>query len=220
MNWTLFSTLCLQSLQYIDRHFESFMTALALHLGMSIAAVSIATAIAFPFGFWVARQRHFPETLLHLFNGLRVVPGLAILALLMPVLGTGVFPAIFALVILAVPVIFLNTVSGVRQIDALAIEAAMSLGMTSRERFVRVELPLMLPSLMNGLRIASVEVIAAATLTAFIGAGGLGAFIVNGLNLYDISLLMVGAVPVALMAMSVDTGFHCITTKLTRYQQC
>ena len=129
-------------------------------------------------------------------NSLRVIPSLAILVIILPVFGTGFLPALVALTILACPPILINTYLGFRGIDPAVIEAARGMGMDERQILRKVEIPLAMPLVIAGSKTA-VEVVASATLAAFIGGGGLGTFIVNGLGMYNFPMLLVGAVPVA-----------------------
>lgn len=215
-----FPDLMTHAARYIENNPATFSEACYIHLFMSLCSVALAGLLAIPLGFLCARHGAFSARISGLFNGLRVLPGLAILALMIPVLGTGLLPTVLALVLLAFPSILLNTIAGSRQVGRDVRETAHALGMSERQLFLKVEFPLAAPSVLNGLRIASVEVISGATLGAFIGGGGLGTFIVNGLSTYDFSLLMVGALPVALMAMLVEIGFAQLTRQATRYQRC
>jgi osmoprotectant transport system permease protein len=112
--------------------------------------------------------------------------------------------AVIALTLLAGPPLIINADAGLRAVDVSILENARGLGMTEWQVFSRVQVPLALPVAIAGIRTAAVEVIASATLAAFIGAGGLGRFITSGLTLYDYSLLLVGAIPVTLLALSAE----------------
>ena len=130
---------------------------------------------------------------------LRVVPSLAILFLVIPYLGLSTTSAAVALTALALPPVLVNTDAAFRGVDRAVVEAANGMGMTPWQRLRRVEFPLALPLILAGIRTASVEVISSATLAAFVGSGGLGIYITRGFALYDLSILLVGAVPVALL---------------------
>jgi osmoprotectant transport system permease protein len=129
------------------------------------------------------------------------VPSLAILFLALPYLGTGFRPALFALVVLAFPPIIINTYAGIRNVDRAVVEAAFGMGMEPNQVLRQVELPIALPAVIAGIRTAAVEVIASATLAAFIGGGGLGDFITRGFAVYEPAIMLVGAIPVALLAL-------------------
>jgi osmoprotectant transport system permease protein len=209
-----------QMARYGAAHKDAFLNALSVHAAMSLLSLSVAAALAIPAGFFCTRIRWLKWLAPNVFNAIRVVPGLAILALLIPVLGTGWIPASLALVLLAFPPILLNTATGFNRIDADALEAARGMGMSPGEMFHYVEFPLALPTILNGLRVAAVEVISGATLTAFIGGGGLGTFIVNGLSLYELPLLLLGALPVAGMAILAEVCLGWLTRQTVRYQTC
>ena len=148
------------------------------------------------------------------FNALRVVPSIAILFLAIPVFGLSNTSAIIALTILAFPPILINTDAAYRTIEPAIRESATGMGMTSQQSLWRIETPLALPVIVAGVRTATVEVIASATLAAFIGIGGLGLFVVRGFALYEIPILLVGAIPVALLALAADLLLGGLQNKL------
>jgi osmoprotectant transport system permease protein len=149
-------------------------------------------------------------------SSLRVVPSLAILFLAVPYLGLGFTPALIALAILACPPILINTDAGLRQVDQAITEAARGMGMNDRQVFWRVEVPLALPVVVAGIRTAAVDVFASATLAAFIGGGGLGDFIARGFALFDPPIMLVGAIPVAVLTLSAE-GFLAGTQRFLEH---
>lgn len=202
------------------RHQVLLQKAIGTHLQICTVAMLIATFAGLPLGFVCSRNRAMSQWVSGVFNTVRVIPGLALLAFLIPVLGTGTIPTITALVILAMPSVLLNTATGFHQVELLILDTAKGLGLNGWQIFRRVQFPIALPYILNGLRIASVEVIAGATLAAFIGGGGLGTLIVNGLSTYNFPLLLVGALPVAGLALMVEFVFNQCTKTVTRYQTC
>lgn len=152
---------------------------------------------------------------LNLTNAFRVIPSLAILFLAYPYLGLGFRPALVAITVLAIPPILINTYAGFRAVPPEILEAARGMGMNAGEILRRVEFPLALPVIMAGLRTAGVEVIASATLAAFIGGGGLGDFILRGFALYDAQVMLAGAIPVALLALSAEGLLGLVQRRLT-----
>jgi osmoprotectant transport system permease protein len=183
-----------------------FFAHVGAHIGLAGAALLLAAAIGIPLGGWSA-DRTFPRTLLlGLAGGLRVVPSLAILTLALPVLGLGFRPALLALIVLALPPILVNTDLGLRSVPAATLDAACGTGMTPRQVGLNVRWPLALPVVAVGVRTACVEVIASATLASFIGGGGLGDYIVDGLNTNDVGELLLGAVSVAVLALAADAA--------------
>lgn len=194
------------ALNWIGDHPALFLKALDVHLRLSGAALALAVMLAAPLGMVLTR---FPRAAFAAINGagaLRSVPSLAVLAIALPFLGIGFQPSLVALVILAVPPILINTYVGLRQVDADAVDAARGMGMTEAQILLRVELPLAAPFVFAGLRTAAVQVIAGATLATFIGGGGLGDFITTGIAIMDFSRLLVGAAPIALLAILTELG--------------
>jgi osmoprotectant transport system permease protein len=145
----------------------------------------------------------------------RTLPSLAVLALVMPVLGTGFAPSLFALTLLALPPILINTYAGLRDVDADVVDAARGMGMTQEQILRRVELPIALPIIFAGLRTAAVQVISGAVLAAFIGGGGLGDYITAGIAMMSMHLLLVGAIPVTLLSIGADALFGVLQRRLT-----
>jgi osmoprotectant transport system permease protein len=190
--------------QYIADNPSRFFDELAVHVRLSLSALAIAIAIFVPLGVLSSRLRRAGPPIVALVGAARVVPSLAVLFLLLPRFGTGFTPALIALTLLAGPPIVVNTDAGLRGVDAAVIENARGLGMNPLQVFGRVSFPLALPVVIAGVRTAAVEVVASATLAAFIGAGGLGVFILSGITLVDERLLLVGAIPVALLALTAE----------------
>jgi osmoprotectant transport system permease protein len=189
---------------YIRDNPERFREAVFVHIRLSATALFLGMAIFIPLGIISSRTTRVGPALVGAVSSLRVLPSLAIIFLLYPWLGTGFQPALIALTILAGPALVINTDAALRNVSPSVREAAVGLGMNIAQAFARVELPLALSVIVAGVRTAAVEVIASATLAAFIGAGGLGAFITSGLTLLDTRLLLVGAIPVAALALTVE----------------
>lgn len=192
--------------QYIADNPHRFEDALWVHVKLSASALLLAMAIFIPLGVVVARSRVAGPTIVGVATAMRVVPSLAVLFLLLDYLGIGYTTALVALTVLAGPALIINTDAGLRHVDAAVIESARGLGMNPVQVFVRVEFPLALPIVIAGIRSAAVDVIASATLAAFIGAGGLGEFITSGLTLLDYKLMLVGAIPVTLLALLAESA--------------
>ena len=183
-----------------------FIAHLGTHVALAASALAVALAIGIPLA-GITADRAWPRgLLLALAGGLRVVPSLAILTLALPLLGLGFRPALLALVVLALPPIVVNTDVGLRAVPRATLEAARGTGMTERQIGTRVRWPLALPVVAVGVRTATVEVIASATLAAFIGGGGLGDYIVGGLQTSDPAELLLGAVSVAALALLADAA--------------
>jgi osmoprotectant transport system permease protein len=187
--------------EYFLENQAFFWQAAGDHLVLSYAALGISLLVAFPMGLWIAKQKAFSQVVINVFNAFRVVPSLAILFLALPYLGLGFAPSLIALTVLAFPPVLISTYTGIRGVDPAVIESASAMGMTKAQVLTQIEIPLAIPAIISGVRIASVEVISSATLASFIGGGGLGDFITRGFALYDLPVMLVGAIPVALLAL-------------------
>jgi osmoprotectant transport system substrate-binding protein/osmoprotectant transport system permease protein len=174
------------------------------HLALVVASLLAAILIAVPLGLLLERLPRAAEAVIRLVGLLQTVPGIALLAFMLPLLGIGVAPALVALTLYALLPIVRNTYTGVRDADAGATGAALALGMTPRQVLLRVRLPLAAPVIFAGIRTAGVIAVGTATLAAFIGAGGLGDPIVAGLALNDSRMVLSGAIPAALLAVLAD----------------
>ena len=193
--------LLIEAYRYFLENQPRFWQSLNQHLALSMSALAISVCVGVPLGIWIARRERVAQIVINSFGALRLVPSLAILFLALPYLGTGFRPALFALVVLAFPPVIINTYTGIRNVDRAVVEAAYGMGMQSRQVLGQVELPLALPAVIAGIRTAAVEVIASATLAAFIGGGGLGDFITRGFAVYEPRIMLVGSIPVALLAL-------------------
>lgn len=174
------------------------------HLLLAGTSLLFAIAIAVPLGLLLERRRGAAEGVIRGAGVIQTVPGIALLAFMIPLFGIGVVPALVALVVYAILPILRNTFTGVRDADPPAVNAATALGMTPRQVLRYVRLPLAAPIIMAGIRTAAVINVGTATLAAFIGAGGLGDPIVAGLALADTRMILSGAIPAAILALVVD----------------
>ena len=190
---------------YVVSHSAELGDAVVDHLALVGIALGVAMLVSLPLGVWTSRSRFATLTLMNLINGMRVVPSLAILFLVVPYLGLNATSAAVALTVLAMPPILINTDAAFRNLDPSILEAARGMGMTPRQVLFRVEVPIALPVIITGIRTAAVEVIASATLAAFVGSGGLGIYITRGFAMYDYAILMVGAIPVALLTLFAES---------------
>lgn len=187
---------------YFASNAASFVSTVWEHIAISALSLAVAVFIAMPCGCLCAVYGGIRKNVLVAFQTLRIIPSLAVLLLLIPVMGTGVKPAVAALVLLAVPPILLNTIAGVSGVPDFMLETAAGLGMTGRQVWRKVRLPLAMPLIITGIKIATIEIIASATLAAKIGAGGLGEIIFTGLGLARTDLLIIGGVSVALLSLA------------------
>ena len=207
--------LLLEAWQFIATHPERFLAALRTHVALSASALGLAIAIAVPLGIWVASHARAAQVAIAGANIGRTLPSLAVLALVMPLLGTGFAPALFALTLLALPPILINTWTAMRQVDADVIDAAVGMGLTRAQVIRQVELPLAVPVIFAGIRIAAVQVVSGAVLAAYIGGGGLGDFITAGIAMMAMPQLLVGAIPATLLSIGADRLFGRLQLALT-----
>ncbi|AMD91209.1 glycine/betaine ABC transporter permease [Desulfovibrio fairfieldensis] len=204
---------------YFMANSAAFWAAVREHVLISAASLAVALLIAVPGGYLCVRYGGLKKALLAVFQTLRIVPSLAVLFLLIPVMGTGFMPATAALVLLAVPPILLNTVAGLDGVPQDMLETAAGLGMTRRQVWRKVRFPLAMPMILTGVKIAVIEIIASATLAAKIGAGGLGEIIFTGLGLNRIDLLLIGGFSVALLSLAGGLTFAVLGKALFRYRE-
>ena len=190
--------------EWIANNQTAFWRALGQHLTMSGISLAVALAIALPLAVLIVNRRSLAFAVINTVNGLRTLPSLVILAIMLPLMGIGLWPSIVALIVLALPPILLNAYVGLRDVDPDSIEAAVGMGMTTGEVLRKIRIPLAAPAMFAGARTAAVQVLAGATLAPFIGGGGLGDFITTGINVMNMSLLLVGAVPIALLALAAE----------------
>jgi len=185
----------------------------ARHLLLVALALLAAVIVAVPLGLGLERTRKIAEPTIGALGVLQTIPSIALLAFMIPLLGVGVVPALVALWLYALYPIARGTFTGVRDADPDAVAAAEALGTTPAQRLLWVRLPLAAPVIMAGIRTAAVITVGAATLAAFIGAGGLGEPIVAGLALADTRMILSGALPAAALALAVD-GVLAIVERL------
>ncbi|MFB9993471.1 ABC transporter permease [Deinococcus oregonensis] len=176
------------------------------HLGLVALATGVVLALGVPLAVAVTRPgrealRQLAETLVGLGQ---TVPTFAILALAVPALGFGWQPTLLGLIVYGLVPVVSNGIAGLMSVDASALDAARGMGMTGRQRLMRVELPLSLPILLAGVRTSTVYNVGTATVGAALGAGGLGEPIINGLSQQNTALVLVGAILSALLALSLD----------------
>lgn len=186
---------------FVHNHADEFITKLGEQLYLIALSSSMAIILGILIGifaFWYKRSESF---ILGITGVIWTIPSLALFGLLLPWLGLGVKPALIALMLYSLLPVIQNTITGLSQIAPQLIEAANGLGMTRWQRLKLIEFPLAFPFILTGIRTAVIFNVSMSTLVAFIGAGGLGDFINRGLAISDMNLLLLGAIPVALMAL-------------------
>jgi osmoprotectant transport system permease protein len=198
---------------WVIRHVDDILRQLLQHVELTVIAVVIGFAISFPIGIYAFRHRSFYPPVSWAAGLLYTIPSLALFALLIPFTGLSTTTAEIGLVSYTLLILIRNVVAGLRSVPADVKEAALGMGFSSRQLLWRVELPLAAPVILAGLRIATVTTIGLVTVTALIGKGGLGAFILLGIGRFFSTPLVVGSVLSILFAIVAD-GLLLGTQKL------
>ncbi len=190
----------------LQERFAELPDLLSGHLLLSLAAIAVGIALSLPLGIYAAPRKHFSNAVLNIASIIQTIPGLALLALMVPLLGgtIGYAPAFAALMLYSILPILRNTIVGLQGVDPAVIEAARGLGMTDRQRLWQVELPLALPIIVAGLRTATVWVVGAATLATPVGAPSLGNYIFAGLQTRNWLSVIFGCLFAAGLAILLD----------------
>jgi osmoprotectant transport system permease protein len=212
------SNIWFQIIDYFNGNFDTFLFALREHLEISILALIIAMMIGIPGGYLCAKHKFMEKYFISIFQVLRIIPSLAILFLFIPIIGTGIKPAIIALTLLAIPPILMNTIVGIKEVPGFMLETAHGLGMSNNQVLRKVTFPLAMPLILAGVKMAMIEVIASATLAAKIGAGGLGGIIFTGLGLNRMDLLIVGGVSVGMVSILAGVFLDIIERSLLKFK--
>ncbi|WP_072207780.1 ABC transporter permease [Mastigocoleus testarum] len=187
------------------------------HLFLVLVSIAIATLIGLPLGILITREKNFRQPVLGIANVLQTIPSLAMFGLLIPIPvlgGIGKVPAIVALTLYSLLPIIRNTYTGISGVDPAIREAGRGMGMTDKELLMQVEIPLAMPVILAGVRVATVIAIGIATIAAAIGAGGLGIFIFRGISTVNNDLILAGAVPAAGIALLADLLIGGLEKKL------
>ena len=171
------------------------------HLWYSLLATAIAAAIALPIGVFIGHTGRGAVFAVNLTNLGRAIPSLGIIILMFTIFGFGVAPILVTLFALAIPPIVTNSYIGVRSVDPDVRQAAEGMGMRGRQVLWQVELPMAMPLIMAGIRTSAVQVVATATLAAFVGLGGLGRYLIDGLAQRDLAEVVAGAILVAVLSL-------------------
>lgn len=184
------------------------------HLELVLVSLALSTALGVPLGIWAYVNRRASVFVLGTVGIVQTIPALALFCFFVPLLGIGVVPALAALFLYGLLPIVRNTHAGLASIPADLREAALALGLTTRERLVHVELPLAARTILAGVKTSAVVAVGSATIAAFIGAGGFGEPISTGLSLNDVPTILQGAVPAAVLALVVQVAFELVETRL------
>jgi osmoprotectant transport system permease protein len=206
-----------QTWEYFLGHQADFWGKTAAYLRLSVVALLIGVSLGIILGVVTSQSAKAAAASANGIGALRAIPSIAIMAAMIPFIGIGFWPALIALIILAVPPVLINTQAGFAGVDSAILEAARGMGMSRAQVTARVQFPLALPVIIAGVRTAAVEVLASATIGSIIGAGGLGEYIFSGLSLGPsyLYLMLVGAITVALLALTAE-GLFTLAETLAR----
>ena len=191
-------------MSFLQTNGVELLSKIGEHFFISFVALLLGTLVAVPLGIALTRSEKLSQYVISFVSILQTVPSLALLALMIPLFGVGKLPAIVALFIYSLLPILRNTYIGILGVRSDIVDAAKRMGMTSQQQIWKVKVPLAAPVIMSGIRLAGVYVIAWATLASYIGAGGLGDYIFNGLNVYDQEMIIWGTIPVTILALLTD----------------
>lgn len=203
-------------MSYLLEHWPEVLGLAVDHIRISAVAMGIAVAIGVPLGMLIARVRVLGPVVLGAAAIFYLIPSLALFAVLVPYTGLGPRPAIIGLVLYAQLAIVRNTATGLLGIDPALLQAAEGMGMTASQRLFLLELPLALPAIIAGIRIATVMSIGAATIAAYVGAGGLGTLIFQGMRMLYPEMVVAGALPASVLAIVVDLALVQVERLLAR----
>ena len=201
-------------MRWTFRNLDTIAAATLTHVELVASAIILALLIGLPLGLLVARAPRARALLLGATSLLYSLPTLAVFALLVPLLGLGFWPALVALVTYALPILLRALVAGLAAVPPAVRDAATGMGLTPRQLLWRVEIPLALPALLGGLRIAGTTLVSAATVGALIGAGGLGTLILTGLDQGHTEKILVGAGLVCALALAIDQALALVQRRL------
>ncbi|MEO7039369.1 MAG: ABC transporter permease [Candidatus Elarobacter sp.] len=193
---------------YLANHLDRVGTLLGQHVLLVGVSLAIALAFALPLGVIAARAPRIGAAILGVTGALYTIPSLALLALLVAVMGLGTLTAIVALVIYAQMILVRGVVAGLRGVDPALVDAARGLGLTARQTLLQVEFPAALPVVLGGARIATVTLVALATVAAWIDAGGLGTLIFEGLKTDNAQKIVAGSLAAAALAIAADLALR------------
>lgn len=197
---------------------DGFPHRIAQHLGYTALTVAVAAAIAIPLGLWIGHTGRLRALAIGLTGALRALPTLGLLTLVVIWRGIGLTPPIVALVVLAIPPLLAGAYAGLEAVDRATIDAARAIGMTEWQVLGRVEIPLAMPLILGGLRAAVLQVIATATVAAYIGLGGLGRYVMDGLSVRDYPQMVAGSLLLVVLALVLD-GLFAVTQRAFSLQR-
>lgn len=204
--------------QYIQEHWGKYLGLLGRHAQLTLLALGISILLGLGIGVLCYSSDRLAAAANTLVSALRVVPSIALLLLCMPLLGTGLVPALVALTILGLSPVVNSSVTALRGTDPRLLEAAQACGMEDGEIFRKIRWPLALPGIITGCRLAGLSVAAGATLAAYIGAGGLGELVLSGLSQFRYDMIFAGALSMIAVSLCVEGVFQILYHYVSRYR--
>lgn len=199
---------------FLLENFDKFLELLVQHIVLVGLSVLLAIVVAVPLGVLATRNDRAKAYILGTGNVAQTIPTLAIIALVFPLLGIGFLPSLVGLFTYALLPILTNTITGLEDVDPGTVEAARGMGMTDNEILRNIKLPLAVPVIFAGIRTSAVLNVGTAYLAFFIGGGGLGVWVISGINLFDMPQVLAGAIPGAILAITMDSVFALIERRL------
>lgn len=190
---------------YAIKDSDRYLTLIFQHIYIDAFALLFCLLIAVPLGYLSAKREWVSTVTMTIANILMLIPSIALFALLQPIFGIGNTPAIIGLIVFGLPPMIANVRTGIKSVNPLILENARGMGMEAWRICLTMEFPLALPTIINGIRITTVSMIAGTTIATYVGAGGLGVYIKLGLNTNNTPVMLLGAATVALLAIIVDT---------------
>ena len=200
---------------FFAQHGSELLVKTWQQIYISTISLGLGIIVAIPLSVVLMKFKRVAKVVIAIASMLQTIPALALLAIMIPFFGVGKVPAIIALFLYSLMPILRNTYVGLTDVNQDTIDSARGLGMTNMQLILKVDIPLAMPVIMAGIRLSAIYVIAWATLASYIGAGGLGDFIFNGLSLYQTDLIFGGTIPVIILALLTDYLLGKLERKLT-----
>jgi osmoprotectant transport system permease protein len=206
-------------IDYVTNNYDKILTATYEHIYISVVALSITLVVCIPLGIYLTRNEKIAPYVIGMANVFQTIPSLALLGFLIFIFGIGNDNAIFALFLYAMLPVLQNTYIGIKNVDGATVLAAKGMGMTNMQILTKVQIPLALPVIISGIRVATVWIIGTAALAAAIGGGGLGRLIFSGLSMIRNEIIFAGAFPATMLALMADMGLKIFEKHATPEQR-
>ncbi len=202
-------------IQYFSVSGDEVLALLMEHIQLTALALLAAIAIGIPLGILISYVKPASKPVLAFANLVQAIPSMALLGLAIPILGIGMKPAVFLVVIYSLLPIIKNTYAGLMNISPQMLEAAEGIGLTRKQILFKVQIPMALPVIMTGVRISAVSAVGLMTLAAYVGGGGLGDLVFSGIRLVNNVKILAGAIPACILALLVDRVFAAVEVLVT-----